>query len=296
MIEPAQVDGPALIALGAKPGGDIGVAGDDHPPLPRGQLLVRVKSEAGEVAPGAYRPPLRVDGPKRLAGVLEDAESVPGGRRLQSRHCRRVAEDVNRQDARRALPDRRLNGGGIEVQRLGVDVAENRARALVEDAVGRGDEAERAGQHLVARAPLKRPHPEVERGRPAGDGQRVLDPQPGRNSRSKRSPIGPSESRPERSTSSTSSSSRAPISGRASGISSLSGNPPISAATLLAAGRPPHESALQLAGHAVRDGCLCKLCSSLRLKGILQRVDQGLPGSLDDVLRDSYRPPLALTV
>ncbi len=39
------------------------------------------------------------------------------------------------------------------------------------------------------------------------------------NSRSKRSPIGPSESRPERSTSSTSSSSRAPISGRASGIS-----------------------------------------------------------------------------
>ena len=36
--------------------------------------------------------------------------------------------------------------------------------------------------------------------------------------RSKRSPIGPSESRPERSTSSTSSSSRAPISGLASGI------------------------------------------------------------------------------
>ena len=42
------------------------------------------------------------------------------------------------------------------------------------------------------------------------------------NSRSKRSPIGPSESRPERSTSSTSSSSRGPISGRASPIGSIS--------------------------------------------------------------------------
>ena len=37
------------------------------------------------------------------------------------------------------------------------------------------------------------------------------------NSRSKRSPIGPSESRPERSTSTTNSSSRPPSSGRASG-------------------------------------------------------------------------------
>src|ERR1700709_1703063 len=76
--------------------------------------------------------------------------------------------------------------------------------------------------------------------------------------RSKRSPIGPSESRPERRTSSTSSSSRAPISGLASGIGSNS----------LIAG--PHS-----------------------LKCVLQRVDQRLPGSLDHVPGNAGRPPLA---
>ena len=57
-------------------------------------------------------------------------------------------------------------------------------------------------------------------------------PRKSAKARSKRSPIGPSESRPERSTSSTSSSSRSPISGLASGIGSKS---------LIAA--PPHWNA-----------------------------------------------------
>ena len=75
-----------------------------------------------------------------------------------SAHGRRVAEDVDRQDAGGALAERRLGGRRVEVQGDGIDVAEDRPGALVEEAVGGGDEAEGAGQDLVALAPAERPH------------------------------------------------------------------------------------------------------------------------------------------
>ena len=101
------------------------------------------------------------------------------GERLELRHRRRVAEDVDRQDARGALADRGRGGRRVEVEGHRVDVAEDRPGALVEQAVGRGDEAEGAGQDLVARAPAERPHAEVQGGGAAGDRDRVLDPEPG---------------------------------------------------------------------------------------------------------------------
>ena len=81
------------------------------------------------------------------------------GERLELRHRRRVAEDVDRQDARGALADRRRGGRRVEVEGHRVDVAEDRPGALVEQAVGRGDEAEGAGQDLVARRPSRAPAP-----------------------------------------------------------------------------------------------------------------------------------------
>ncbi len=141
----------------------IGIGGDDHPPLPRGQLLVGVEGEGGEVAAGADPAPLGVDRAERLAGVLEQAEAVLAGERLQLGHRRRVAEDVDRQDARRALADARPRRRRVEVERLRIDVAEDRPGALVEQAVGGGDEAEGAGQDLVAGPPAQRPHAEVQR-------------------------------------------------------------------------------------------------------------------------------------
>src|SRR5918995_3761751 len=80
--------------------------------------------------------------------------------------------------------------------------------------------------------------------------------------RSNFSTFGPSETRPELSASSTSSRSRSPRSGCASGIGSLTG------------------------GRSVRAG----------LEGVLERIDQRLPGRLDDVLRDADRAPFALPV
>src|SRR4051794_1637995 len=169
---------PPPFFFGGKGGGGGGARGAPPPP-PRRHLFVGVEGEGGEVAAGAAPPALGVDRAERLAGVLEDAEAVGGGERLQLRHRRRVAEDVDRQEAGGALAERRRGGRRVEVERLRVDVAEDRPGALVEQAVGRGDEAERAGQHLVALAPAERPHAEVQRRRAAGDRDRVGGAEPG---------------------------------------------------------------------------------------------------------------------
>ena len=169
--------------------------------------------------------PSRVDRAERLAGVLEDAEAVLGGDRLELRHRRRVAEDVDRQDPGGALADRGRGGRRVEVEGHRVDVAEDRPGALVEQAVGRGDEAEGAGQDLVALAPAQRPHAEVQR-RPCRWRRRPR-PRPRatrrRRARSAR-PSGPARAGP-------SAAPRAPAPPRArrapgvaSGIGSLSGS------------------------------------------------------------------------
>ena len=125
-------------------------------------------------------PSFRVDGADRLAGVLEDAEPVLAGQLLQLRHRRRPTENVDRQNPDRLLPHRLSGCPRIEVEGQRIDVAEHRPRPLVEQAVGRCDEAEGAGDHLVALAPAEAPHPEVKRRSTAGDCDRVLDPQPER--------------------------------------------------------------------------------------------------------------------
>ncbi len=143
MLEPAHVGGAALVALGAQPRRRLGVEGHDHPPLPRRHLLVGVEGEGREVAARADPATLGVDGAERLAGVLEDRRARRRrGQRLELRHRRRVAEDVDRQEPGGALPGGRLGRRRVEVERDRVDVAEDRPRALVEEAVGGGDEAE----------------------------------------------------------------------------------------------------------------------------------------------------------
>ena len=129
----------------------------DHAALAGGQLLVRVEGEGREIAARADQPALGVVRPERLAGVLEQAEAARRRRALAARARGRVAEDVDRQQARGALADAPPRPRRVEVERDRVDVAEDRRRALVEQAVGRGDEAERRGDDLVARRPSRAP-------------------------------------------------------------------------------------------------------------------------------------------
>ena len=233
MVEPAHVGGAALVALAAQPRRTRRPGRDDHPALAGGHLLVGVEGEGGEVAAAADHAALGVDRAERLAGVLEDAEAVAGGERLQLRHRRRVAEDVDRQDAGGALADGRRGGLGVEVERLRIDVAEDRPGALVEQAVGRGDEAEGAGQDLVARAPAERPHAEVQRRGAAGDRDRVARLRARRRARARSArPSGPARADP-------SAAPRAPAPPRARRARvGRAGSAPRSAGTRTPASRP----------------------------------------------------------
>ena len=154
--------------------------GIEHAALARRQLLVGVEGEGGGVAARARpRTPSASTAPSAWQRVLEQAEAALGGERLERRHRRRVAEDVDRQESRgRAPPTAAARRRRIDVERHRVDVAEDGRRALVQQAVGRRDEAERGRHDLVAGAPAERADAEVERGVPLDDRDRVLDPEP----------------------------------------------------------------------------------------------------------------------
>ena len=210
------------------------------------------------------RPAARpVDGPERLAGVLDEAEAALLGERLEGRDLGRVAEDVHRQETRGRLADRCLGGSGVDVERDRVDVAEDRLHVLEEQAVRRRDEAQRGGDDLVAGA---QPSARTARWSAACRSRRPrrpqLRPRP-------RSPARSAAHRPEREP----------------------------------AGPQDLENELLLAlanvGPRERDrvshwrGQVPGLCF---LERVLERVDERLPARLDDVLRDADRSPGLMAV
>ncbi len=161
----------------------------------------RASRPSASTAPSAWAQSSSTPRPRRRRAL------ELGDRRRDSRRC----GPGGRRRCARPTADRR--GGRVDVERRRVDVAEDRLGALVEQAVGGGDEAERRGQHLVAGAPAELADGEVERRRAAGDGDGVVDAEPRGEARSNSPSIGPSESIPERRTSRTSSSSRSPEDG-----------------------------------------------------------------------------------
>jgi hypothetical protein len=169
VIEPAHVRRAALVALGVDLLLVLGGAERDHAALARGQLLVGVEAERRRVAAPADRDAVGVHGAERLAGVLDDRQPVA----LEGRHVGGIAEDVHGEERGRARPDRRGRRRRVEVQRQRVDVGEDRARALVQDRVGRGDERERGRDHLVALSHAGRPQGQVERRRSRRYGART---------------------------------------------------------------------------------------------------------------------------
>ena len=75
---------------------------------------------------------------------------IVAGRGEDRGQVRRQSGDVDDLDGPRPRPDRRRDGGRIDIDRQRVDVDEDRTRAQVEDRLGRG--RERVGGHddLVA--------------------------------------------------------------------------------------------------------------------------------------------------
>ena len=81
---------------------------------------------------------------------------------------------VHGHDCPRARRDRGGDGGGIEAERVGVDVAEDRPGACAHDHVGRRGPGQRRRDDLVvlALADAERAQREVHGGRAGGDGER----------------------------------------------------------------------------------------------------------------------------
>ncbi len=162
---------------------------------------------------------LGVDGAGGLARVLEQSRGLARPRSARApawprgtRRCPpgRIPDVRSR--------DRRAGRRRIEVQRHRVDVAEHGRRALVQQAVRRGDEAERARHHLVAGAPAECPDPEVERRGARRDGDRVVDAEPVREIGARSAPApGPARAVPSASPRAPAPPRARPRSGRARG-------------------------------------------------------------------------------
>ncbi len=106
-----------------------------------GDLLVRVEAEYSERAEAAHRLPVepRAHG---LACILDQREVVAAGDRSQRIHLRRHAERVNGDQGACARSDGALNGGGVEVERKGIDLHEDRYGAYLRHGIGHSDEGE----------------------------------------------------------------------------------------------------------------------------------------------------------
>ena len=161
-------------------------------------------------APSAWQASSSIAEPALRGDLARAPAGRPGSRRCGPAGARRSA---------RPPPPRPL---GVEVEGDRVDVAEDRLGALVEQAVGGGDEAERAGDDLVALAPAQRADAEVERGRAARDRDRVVVRRASRRSRARTARAsGPARAGRSERPRAPAPPRAAPRSGRASGIGSF---------------------------------------------------------------------------
>ncbi len=142
------------------------VARRDRAPLARGDVLRGVEAEAGEVAVGSRFLPVPF-GLERVSRVLDDGESARPRDIANRRHVAHLPVEVHREDGSRAIRDRGLDRGRIDVRRRGIDVGEHRRRTGHDDAVRRSDEGGGSRDDLVSRPDSGGQERELHRGRTA---------------------------------------------------------------------------------------------------------------------------------
>ena len=146
--------------------GDLSVGCSHQPAVTEAeQVLRRIEAEGRGCA---RRDPGRAES---LGRVLDERRPDLG--ELGDR-CR-AAEEVDGHDRARLLGHARGHVLGIEVERLGVDVREDRRRAAPGDRLGGRVEREGRADDLVAGADSHRLEHEQQRVRPVGDADPVLD-------------------------------------------------------------------------------------------------------------------------
>ena len=173
--EPPVEDVSPLVTEAAEECVPLRLARDDHAAFTRGHLLVGVEGEHPRVPQRAHRAML-VGGTDCFARILDHGEIV-AARDLQDRvHVGWLSEDMDGEDglhARAECESSALQRLRVDGERIRVDVDEDGTGARVEHAIGRGDEAERRGEHEVAVADAGSDHAEVEAGGTTADADRV---------------------------------------------------------------------------------------------------------------------------
>src|SRR5436309_1580183 len=91
-------------------------------------------------------------GSEGLSGILDDGNPAAAGNLEDGSKVGRLPVEVHRNNGLGALGDERFNVRGIDVERVGAAVGEDRSRAGTDDGSGSREEGERGADDLVARA------------------------------------------------------------------------------------------------------------------------------------------------
>ena len=127
---------------------DLSVRRKQEATLPGGDQLGALQAEHRHVAEPADHG-VFMDGPVGVAGVFDQPQAAPPAQLDDRCHVARVAVDVHHHDGASPRRDGRLDGVGIDVAGVRLDVHQDRRRIDDEERHHRGQECERGRDHLV---------------------------------------------------------------------------------------------------------------------------------------------------
>ena len=164
-----------VVAHRAESLGQVLAVGQHGAPLAGRHLLGRVEGERRHVGERPHRP-VPEGAPDRMGRVGDQDPLVLAREREQPVVVAGQAREVHGQDDARARRRQALHRVRIEVQRLPVDVGEDRSGALIDDRVrGRGEGQRRRDRPVTGSEP-RRPARGVERGGAVREGHGVFHP------------------------------------------------------------------------------------------------------------------------
>ena len=129
----------------------LGIVRDRHAAFAGGQMLDRMKGEAGNIGQGAGRAAL-VGGAGRMAGIGDDPDAARLGQRAERIIIGGLAGIIHRHDGLGAWRDAGGDRCRIDQQRVWLDIGKDRLGAFIERGIGGGGEGDAPARSLRRRA------------------------------------------------------------------------------------------------------------------------------------------------
>src|ERR1700674_5772064 len=161
VLTPIAGFGAALIAKFPGEHGKVRIICDDHSTFAGGNLFIGIEAKDARVSERSHFAAVELRA-KGFASILDDEELVTPGNLEDFVECRGTAEGVHHDDCTSAQGDGFFDPGRIEIQRLGIDVNEDRHGALVKKNIGDGDESKRRDDDFIAFGDAQSAYTEME--------------------------------------------------------------------------------------------------------------------------------------